>query len=131
MRASALLRAIATGALVALSGGARPSASTVDVMAWTLIYNRPATGKYEDFAWVSDHEGWLITARGDILHTTNSGVNWTSQAHGYLGLRSIDFWDNKHGFAGTLTGKLYATTDGGDTWIDIAQTLPHLAKGFC
>jgi photosystem II stability/assembly factor-like uncharacterized protein len=131
MKARTLLRALGAGAVVLVSGGARPHAPTVDLQSWTLIYPRPATGKYEDFAWVNDHEGWLITARGDILHTTDAGVTWTSQAGGYLGLRSIDFWDAKHGFAGTLNGRLYATTDGGLTWNDIATTLPHLAKGFC
>jgi photosystem II stability/assembly factor-like uncharacterized protein len=80
---------------------------------------------------VNYHEGWLVTARGDILHTTDAGATWTSQASGYLGLRSVDFYDDKHGFAGTLTGKLYATTDGGVSWNDIAPTLPHMAKGFC
>jgi len=131
MRLKTLLRALAAGAVVLVSGGARPHSPAVDVSAWTLIFPRPATGKYEDFAWVSDRQGWLVTARGDILHTTDGGVTWTSQAAGFFGLRSIDFYDDKHGFAGSLQGKLYATTDGGATWNDITSTLPATAKGFC
>jgi photosystem II stability/assembly factor-like uncharacterized protein len=120
-------------ALVALvltaSVGHRPPAIALD--AWTLIFSRSATGKYEDFAFPDEKNGWLVTARGDILHTGDGGTTWTAQASGLQGLRSIDFVDGKRGFAGTLTGKLYATTDAGATWTEITSTLPATAKGFC
>ena len=72
-----------------------------------------------------------MSARGDILHTPDAGKTWKSQATGLQGLRSIDFLDAKRGFAGTLTGKLYATANGGATWIDITAKLPATAQGFC
>lgn len=98
---------------------------------WTLAFARPAAGKYEDFAFPDTANGWLISASGVILHTTDGGASWNEQAKGNPRLRSIDFIDAKRGFAGTLTGKLLAITDGGATWTDIAQNLPHAAKGFC
>jgi photosystem II stability/assembly factor-like uncharacterized protein len=128
------LRLIGVAGLALAIGGARwdrPASPALAVDAWTLVYPRPATGKYEDFAFPNDHDGWLVTARGDILHTTDGGVHWVSQASGLSGLRSIDFYDEKHGFAGSLQGRLYATTDGGATWNDITNTLPASAKGFC
>jgi photosystem II stability/assembly factor-like uncharacterized protein len=131
MRVRPLLRAAAAGAVVFVSGGARPYTPAISVDAWTLIYPRPATGKYEDFAWVSEREGWLVTARGDVLHTTDAGVSWETQGSRMLGLRSIDFLDAKHGYTGSLNGKLYETKDGGVTWTDITSTLPAPAKGFC
>ena len=98
---------------------------------WTLIFSRTAVGKYEDLAFPDSLHGWIISARGDILNTTDGGATWTVQATGLGRLRSIDFLDVKHGFAGTVTGTLYTTTDGGTTWTDITSTLPRSPKGFC
>jgi photosystem II stability/assembly factor-like uncharacterized protein len=98
---------------------------------WTLVYPRPTTGKYEDFAFPDNRNGWVVTSGGDILHSVDGGVHWVSQATGFVGLRSIDFYDASHGFAGSLQGKLYKTDDGGETWTDITTSLPTPAKGFC
>ena len=98
---------------------------------WTLVLNRPASGKYEDLAFPDAKNGWLVSAGGQILHTADAGTTWTQQATGLGGLRSIDFLDDSRGFAGTLTGKLYGTIDGGVTWKDITNTLPKTARGFC
>ena len=72
-----------------------------------------------------------MSARGDILHTADAGKTWSTQATDLRGLRSIDFLDAKRGFAGTLTGRLYATTDGGARWNDVTAMLPAAAQGFC
>ncbi len=99
--------------------------------SWDLVFPRPATGKYEDFAFPDSTNGWLVSAAGVILHTGDGGVNWAVQATGMGPLRSIDFIDKDRGFAGNLAGGLFATTDGGVTWTNIAANLPHVAKGFC
>ena len=129
--AAALLLALDT-----LTGGVRVaqgqrSAPVLD--AWTLILEHRGTGaqRHEDLAFPDDRHGWVVSARGDILHTADGGRNWSTQATGLTGLRSIDFIDARRGFAGTLTGRLYGTTDGGATWNDITATLPVTAKGFC
>lgn len=98
---------------------------------WSLVYARPAVGKYEDFAWPDNNNGWLASASGFILHTSDGGKTWSEQAKGLGGLRSMDFLDKNHGYAGTLNGQLYETVDGGTTWKDIAPTLPHHALGYC
>ena len=128
------LRLVAIAGLALAIGGARwdePTPPTLAVDAWTLVYARPAVGKYEDFAFPNDHDGWLASAGGFILHTSDGGAHWEQQATGMPALRSIDFVNAKHGYAGALTGKLYETTDGGVTWSDITATLPAPAKGFC
>jgi photosystem II stability/assembly factor-like uncharacterized protein len=119
-----------------LTSGAHPAPSQHPVVAldaWTLILERRGTGagRYEDLAFPDEKTGWVVTAQGDILHTSDAGKTWLSQATDFRGLRSIDFLDTKRGFAGTLTGKLYGTTDGGATWNDITADLPATAKGFC
>lgn len=98
---------------------------------WALVYERPGTGKYEDFAFPDSTHGWLVSAGGDILHTADGGTTWTQQASGMGALRSVDFLDGHRGFAGTIGGVLYGTIDGGVTWTDITRTLPRPTKGFC
>ena len=120
--------ALVVAALCAEGGAARTRAQPG---AWNLVHARPSGAKYNDFAFPSATHGWLISAAGVILHTTDGGATWTEQATGKGSLRSVDFLDNKRGYAGTLTGTLHATTDGGVTWNDITATLPGPPKGFC
>jgi photosystem II stability/assembly factor-like uncharacterized protein len=112
-------------------GARRLHAANPSDNGWKLVYDRPAVGKYEDFAFPDDKNGWLISASGFILHTSDGGTTWSEQTKGLSGLRSIDFIDKKRGFAGSLNAKLYATVDGGDTWNEISSTLPHQAQGYC
>jgi photosystem II stability/assembly factor-like uncharacterized protein len=130
MRAAALI-GLATLTTGAQSPPTPPRVAALD--AWTLIYDRRSSGpaRYEDLAFPDEKHGWLVSARGDILHTADGGRTWVSQASELRGLRSIDFLDARRGFAGTLTGTFYATTDGGATWNDITTSLPKAAKGFC
>ena len=123
-------------AVLAVSAGARVSEgqrSAPVLDAWTLILEHRGTGaqRHEDLAFPDDRHGWVVSARGAILHTADGGRTWSTQATGLTGLRSIDFIDARRGFAGTLTGRLYGTTDGGATWNDITATLPVSARGFC
>jgi photosystem II stability/assembly factor-like uncharacterized protein len=133
---SAGLACLALGAVaVAMAMASRPAARAVIAGAenggWALVYDHPFLGKYEDFAFPNGSDGWLVNARGEIFHSADSGATWTVQATGKGPLRSIDFLDEKRGFAGTLSGILYGTTDGGATWTDITGQLPRPAKGFC
>jgi photosystem II stability/assembly factor-like uncharacterized protein len=98
---------------------------------WNLIYERPASGKYEDMAFTDSLRGWLIHSSGVILQTDDGGKSWTRQAIGFNRLRTIDFLDARRGFAGSLAAKLYGTTDGGATWKDVGSTLPRAVTGIC
>lgn len=113
----------------------QPPPTTVDTVAllgsWTLMLDRPITSKYEGMSFPDARHGWVISDRGDILATADSGVTWTQQASGLGTLRSVDFIDNIRGFAGTVSGKLYRTTDAGATWSDITATLRRATIGFC
>ncbi len=111
-------------ALLAQNTGPQPG-------TWTLVHERPATGKYEDFAFPTAELGWLVSAGGSIVHTADSGKTWNVQATGMGRLRSIDFLDEKRGFAGTVVGQLFGTVDGGVTWTNVTSNLPRATKGFC
>src|SRR4051812_22457601 len=89
---------------------------------WTLAYDHPLSGKYEDFAFPDTIHGWLVSSRGEILNTNDGGRTWAVQTTGLPGLRSVDFIDRNRGFAGTLVGTFHATTDGGAHWTDITAT---------
>ena len=99
--------------------------------SWALVFDRPAVGKYEDISFPDSLNGWVVAARGEILHSADGGKTWEIQATNMPGLRSVDFLDKNRGFAGALTGKLYGTTNGGVTWTDISGTLPKQVPGFC
>jgi photosystem II stability/assembly factor-like uncharacterized protein len=122
------LAVLAIGFQSALAQGPRASLD-----AWTLIFERPGAGigRYEDLAFPDERNGWMVSYRGEILHTVDGGRSWALQATGLRNLRSVDFLDLTRGFAGTVTGMLYGTTDGGATWIDITPRLPKATKGFC
>jgi len=129
MRILTGLRPVALTALCAVLGPSpRPTQPSGE---WTLVYPHPAVGKYEDLSFPDEKHGWVASASGSILMTSDGGGTWSVQTTGLQRLRSIHFLDAKHGFAGSLAGILYETTDGGVTWVDITSRLPRAAKGFC
>ncbi len=59
-----------------------------------------------------------ITSQGEILRSTDGGVNWEVNPLTPAILRGLDFVNQDYGWAvGSLTDKSYRTTDGGDTWL--------------
>jgi hypothetical protein len=92
------------------------------------VPDHPFPGKQDCFP--NAKQGWLVNGRGGS--STRGRRRDVDRAGVDKGpLRSIDFLDEKRGFAGTLSGILYGTTDGGVTWTDITSQLPRPAKGFC
>jgi photosystem II stability/assembly factor-like uncharacterized protein len=89
---------------------------------------------------VSPSEGWISGGRGDLLHTTDAGVNWmvvtpfpndtvwcssdpavsmswVNPTHGWK-INSIGAVDSSHGVV------IHRTTDGGSTWVkDVLSTV--------
>ena len=76
--------------------------------------------------------GWVSGTNGALLHTTDGGAHW-AKAPTWDGARGDDLWavdftDAQHGWiaggnAATLTGFIYRTTDGGQTWT-VQQVVP-------
>ena len=88
--------------------------------------------RFEDLFFIDDQEAWACDGGGQIVHTTNAGVNWSQQYYNssYY-FRAIEFFDSDLGFAGTLSSALLKTEDGGDTWTDITSSLPTVPAGIC
>src|SRR4029450_7069968 len=117
-----LRRSLAIGGLTALVAAVTAAGLAARQDGWGGVFERPSGAKDEGLGFPGGRHGWLISAAGFIINTTDGGSTWTVQAEGKGQLRSIDFIDDRRGFAGTLTGILYGTTDGGTTWTDISAT---------
>ena len=100
----------------------------------TWIDHPSVTGlstRHVDF--VNANSGWIAGGDGSVLRTSDSGATWQQKHTGADWLYSIDFVDEKTGFA--LGGKkatavfdrllLLKTSDGGTTW----NALPILKPG--
>ncbi len=62
--------------------------------------------------------GWAGTLVGDVLKTTNGGLNWTGYFTGeFAPIRSLYFINNTTGFASGDLGVIFKTTNGGVNWV--------------
>ncbi len=61
--------------------------------------------------------GWLGTAAGTIISTSNGGADWTiSATPGNDGINDLYFADSKNGWACQNDGYFLRTRDGGNSW---------------
>ncbi|WCO00810.1 YCF48-related protein [Psychroserpens ponticola] len=104
---------------------------------WQTLNANTFGWRFEDMQFVDTEIGWVVDGGGQILKTTNGGVNWTQQYYNsdrYF--RSVEFYNEQIGFAGTLangnpTATLLKTIDGGITWTNISSNLPVDVPGIC
>jgi photosystem II stability/assembly factor-like uncharacterized protein len=81
--------------------------------------------------------GWVVDGGGQILKTSDGGQNWNQQFYDSdLYFRSVEFFDEQVGFAGTLANsnpnaQLLKTDDGGQNWTDITANLAVAVPGIC
>lgn len=92
----------------------------------TLTSFNPAQGGIECIHFLDDLVGLAGTSTGNILRTSDGGLNWTGSPSGTTGIiRSINHVSASLVFAGTATG-LIRSTDGGLTWTTL--TVPLLVN---
>lgn len=96
-------------------------------LSWQRVFTPGYKGNYWWIAFMDEHYGF-IAADGNVLRTTNGGLNWEIiQAGDGYPLFSIDVIDSLHIAAGGYGGTGYAakniySSDGGNTWIDGGPT---------
>ncbi len=99
---------------------------------WRKLQGHPQkTNRIDDIYFLNRAIGFSVTNDGDIYKTSDTGLSW-SRKHSSGGLfRSIEFSaDGKYGIAGTLIGgKVFRTTDSGETWQDISANVPDTGIG--
>lgn len=71
-------------------------------------------------SWASANEGWItsgmtVGSSGEIYHTTDGGLTFTTQTTQYY-TNAIHMLNANEGYAGGIQGRVYRTTNGGGTW---------------
>jgi photosystem II stability/assembly factor-like uncharacterized protein len=93
----------------------------------------PKRRRHDDIWFVDQQIGWAVNSAGQILKTIDGGARWDLQRlpeDTSVYWRCIGFATPERGWAGgfpdpeTPSGRLYATTDGGDNWKSIDADLP-------
>ena len=102
--------------------------------SWQVL---PDTGltfnaaRFEDVYFTDSTTGFAVNLRGYIYKTIDAGRNWSAKLKLTnplpTSLRSIEFLDDRQtGIAGCVDSpaRVYRTSDGGNSWTDIAGSLP-------
>ncbi|NOS85461.1 MAG: T9SS type A sorting domain-containing protein [Ignavibacteria bacterium] len=102
---------------------------------WQIMPGLPeAQGRYEDLWFINENTGWVVQCGSPdkIFKTTNGGLNFTEQLSVNAGcLRSVAFNNANLGWAGSLGGHLYRTTNGGTNWMRVDTTIFPPPVGVC
>lgn len=99
------------------------------VLTWRPTNAPIASSRTDDVWFASPQLGWAVNSNGQIIHTTDGGINWKEQLHDEtVYFRCVGFASESRGWVGTLmpTKRLYDTHDGGATW-NLITDLPPLA----
>ena len=103
---------------------------------WDVIngITNPVGGFYY---FVDALNGWMFGASAsttgsntDILHTTNGGLSWTTQATNVGSVKAIYFSDVLHGWIVGRNALLMKTVDGGANWTTLTNTNQNQAAQF-
>jgi photosystem II stability/assembly factor-like uncharacterized protein len=102
---------------------------------WHVLPSLPeATFRYEDLWFINENTGWVIEAGADkIYKTTNGGATFVEQFQADSGgyLRSVAFNNENLGWVGSLSGRLYRTTNSGTNWTRVDTEITPPPVGVC
>jgi photosystem II stability/assembly factor-like uncharacterized protein len=111
-------------------------------LQWRRLPAAPVATSRTDDIWFADPEiGWAVNSNGHVHKTVNGGASWdpmklpegTNVYWRCIGFaKPQDGSPPQRGWAGCFpfsetSGRLYATTDGGETWTSIDADLPDNA----
>ncbi|HEY9722140.1 MAG TPA: YCF48-related protein [Oscillatoriaceae cyanobacterium] len=69
--------------------------------------------------------GWACGSNS-IIHSTDGGASWAAQAApAGVTFNDIVFGDDSFGYVLASEGKVFRTSDGGNTWVDISPTIQN------
>ncbi len=96
------------------------------------IPNPGPGGRIDDVFFLNDSLGWAAGGIGGSIYITrDGGATWKRQVALGKYLRSIEFINEQVGFCGSLDFSFYKTTNGGQTWTDIAGDINPRPPGIC
>lgn len=95
------------------------------------------SGTRNGIHFVDNNNGWIAgsdgNGNGQIIHTTNGGLNWTLQTDpspSSGSLAKVFFLDTLEGWAGGNFGRVLYTSDGGDNWSPVNTGTTSLIRGI-
>ena len=108
---------------------------------WVELPNSPEASRFNDIYFLNNDLGWAANGWGQIYATADGGDTWSIQLDQVqTHFRSITFFDELHGWAGTVgigefgsadSANLYKTTDGGQEWIAYNEFIGPTPSGIC
>ncbi len=85
--------------------------------SWQCQNPLPTGNHLSSVKFIDSTTGWTVGDYGTIVHTTNGGMNWTSQSSGTSNiLYSVSFTDANTGWAVGWHSIILHTTNGGSNW---------------
>lgn len=102
-----------------------------DVAAQTGWWTMPNVGlqgglRFDDVFFFDVDTGLVVSGKGTICKTYDGASYWYTKLDvgGNVYFRSLEFLDDHStGIAGSLSGKIYRSINGGETWVDISTAI--------
>lgn len=100
--------------------------TSTNFMTWTKRLPHGAVPFVDTIAFADARHGWAVGEHGDLLHTTDAGVQWQAQtppASTTTSYYDCAVRDAQHAWVVGYGGMVMATTDGGTHWATQASNL--------
>lgn len=92
-------------------------------ISW-VIQNNPVNYYINDIYFINKRIGWAVSNEflnegSTLLRTSNGGINWIAEnfQDTTVFLKTVYFPDSLNGFLGGFGGKIFKTTNSGNTWL--------------
>ncbi|RPI13781.1 MAG: T9SS C-terminal target domain-containing protein [Ignavibacteriae bacterium] len=84
---------------------------------WT-VHTTGGANYLKELFFIDENNGFAVGGSfvGEVIKTTNGGLNWALVYNSDYALISVYFLNLSTGFAGAENGRVYKTTDAGNTW---------------
>lgn len=92
------------------------SPNNMTTVSWAL------TPQIKNFAFSNFDSPWLVTAKGEFLHTQDGGLSWKRISKDIItNPKCVSFIDPQRGWVVNEQGQVWSTSDGGNSWISVTQ----------